>query len=119
MNKKTPTVYMTHNVIRMLRYIRRHKDCTEADILERFGDDSGSFPLINLCITDYLVAIKPDGSYTTFKDGEFSTAYNYRYWVTPKGVEFLDNRFDRMWQWIVPTVISVAALIVATLDVVV
>lgn len=113
-----PSIYLTHEVIRMLRYIRRHKDCTEAEILKRFVKDGGSYVLINLCITDYLLAIRPDGSYTNFKDGEHVTSHDYRYWVTPKGQEFLDNRFDRMWQWVVPTVISVLALAVAVLDVV-
>lgn len=116
MKSTVPNVYMTHEVIRMLWYIRLHKNCTEADILERFVKDGGSYVLINLCVTDYLLAIRPDGSYTNFKDGEYVTSYDYRYWVTPKGQEFLDNRFDRMWQWIVPTVISVLALAVSVLD---
>ena len=109
-------VYLTHEVIRMLRYIRRHKDCTEAEILKRFVKDGGGYVLINLCITDYLLAVRPDGSYTNFKDGKLVTSHDYRYWVTPKGQEFLDNRFDRMWQWMVPTVISVLALAVSVLD---
>ena len=100
----------------MLRYIRHHKDCTESEILKRFVNCGGSCVLINLCVTDYLLAIKPVGMYTNFRDGERATSHDYRYWVTPEGQEFLDNRFDRMWQWMVPTMISVLALAVAVLD---
>ena len=112
---KNPSVYMTRKIVRLLWYIRLHKDCTEEQLLQKFGYDSGSYILINLCLTDYLLAIRPDNSYTNFKDGNFVTAYNYRYWLTPKGEEYLDNRFDRLWQWSIPTLISVAALVVSAL----
>lgn len=112
---KNPSVYMTRNTIKMLRYIRWHKNAIEQDIRKHFGDDFCNSVLINLCLTDYLIAIKPDGTYTNFKDGKCTTAYNYKYWVTPKGQEFLDNRFDRLWQWAIPTLISVAALIASLL----
>lgn len=114
-NHKIPAIYMNRKTVRMLWYIRLHKSCTEEEILKNFGDASGSYPLINLCLTDYLLAIRPDNSYTNFQDGNFVTSCNYRYWLTPKGEEFLDNRFDRLWQWAIPTVISVIALLVSVL----
>lgn len=113
---KIPEIYFDHKTIHFLRYIKWHKNCTEGKIIDRFHDSSYSMELINMCLAGYLVATRPDGTHTDFRDGKYNTAYNFRYWVTPKGRKVLDDRFDRLWQWSVPTLISVAALIISIIS---
>lgn len=118
MNQKhvIPEIYLNHQTIRLLRYIRHRKDCTQQAIAQKFGEDAGGYQLINLCKAGYLVATRPDGSYTMFQDGDLRLSYDFTFWATPKAEKVLDDRFDRLWQWCVPTIISVAALIVSILS---
>ena len=110
---KIPEIYFDHFNIRILRYIRRHPDNTERQILKRFGAKAEGLTLIQMCLAGYLVACKPDGSYTNFRDGDFQSSGDYRYWVSSKGRRVLDDRFDRLWQWSIPTIIATLALIVS------
>lgn len=115
-NQVIPEIYLTRQTIRLLRYIRHHKDCTQQDIAQKFGSDAGGYQLINLCKAGYLVATRPDGSYTMFQDGDLHLSYDFTFWATPKTEKVLDDRFDRLWQWCIPTTISVIALIVSALS---
>lgn len=109
-------VYLNRQTIRLLRYIRHHKDCTLQDIAQKFGSDAGGYQLINLCKAGYLVATRPDGSYTMFQKDDLYLSCDFTFWATPKAEKVLDDRFDRLWQWCVPTIISIAALIVSVLS---
>lgn len=114
--QSTPEIYLNHQTIRLLRYIRHHKDCTQKDIENKFGEDTASYQLIDLCKARYLVATRPDGSYTMFQDGNMYLSPDFTFWASPKAEQVLDERFDRLWQWCIPTIISVAALIVSLLS---
>lgn len=113
MGEYTPDIYFSRKNIKVLRYIRRHRGVLEKSILERFGESVSSMLLINLCMSGYLVVERPDGSYVKFSRPPFKSAYNYKYWITSKGEKVLDDRFDRIWQWAIPTLISIAALCVS------
>lgn len=116
-NQKIPEIYLDHRTVRLLRYIRWHKNCSYLDIVRKFRDESGGYELRNLCRAGYLVARQPDGTYTFFDDAapQFIQP-DTTFWAGSKAREVLDNRFDRLWQWSIPTVISVIALIVSVLS---
>lgn len=103
-------IYFDHKALKLLRYIKWHKSSTISDIQNKFGDDANSNSLKNLCFAGYLVAIKENGKYSTLPDNEIVESTE-TLWVTPKGRKILDDRFDRLWQWLIPTSISVLALI--------
>ena len=97
-----------------MRYIKWHPKNTLADLRTRFGEDQ---ILINLCIADYLVCTHPDGRLTNFKnESVWDTYAEDNFWISPKGRLVLEERFDRLWQWAIPTAISVAALIISILS---
>lgn len=115
-NNIIPEIYFNHKSIKILRYIRWHRANTEYKIQKKFGENANSLFLVNLCKAGYLVAIRPDGRYTDFRDGTLKTASDFSYWVSPKGEKLLDDRFDRMWQWAIPTAISIVALAISVLS---
>lgn len=109
-------IYFDKKTRKLLRYITRHPKRTLKDILARFEDDATDMTIINLCLADYLVCTHPDGSMTNYKDGKpWQSNADDLSWVSPKGKKLLEDHFDRLWQWSIPTIISVAALIVSFL----
>lgn len=109
-------IYFDKATTRVLRYIRWHKNTTLGQLQAKFGDDANIQLIVDMCAANYLVCKRPDGSYTMFHNGEDSNMYHDdTFWVSPKGKKLLEDRFDRLWQWSIPTVISVAALIVSIL----
>ena len=109
-------IYFDRKTIKLLRYIRCHKSKTLYDIQKKFGEDADIMLIIGLCQCNYLVAIKENGKYTVFSDKAEIIENTETFWVTPKGKKILDDRFDRLWQWSIPTIISVVALIVSILS---
>ena len=110
---KIPEIFFDRKTVKLLRYIKWHPyDCL-SDILKKFGESVDSMMIINLCLADYLIAQKKDGTYTNFKDNNLDLFSDDTFTISRKGKQFLDDRFDRFWQWSIPTIISVAALIIS------
>lgn len=112
-------VYIDRRTEKILRYIRRHPANRLADILDKFQteDDKLGQTIINLCMADYLVCKHSDQSMTQFKDGPpWDQRWDDNLWISPKGRKLLEDRFDRFWQWSIPTIISVIALVISVLS---
>ena len=91
-----PDTDLDRATIRLLRYVRWHKDCTERELCEKFHEDADVFGLICLCRAGFLVARRPDGSYTTFSGENLESADDFCYWASPRAKKVLDDRFDRL-----------------------
>lgn len=52
---------------------------------------------------------------TDFRNGIFVVNPEDKFWASPKTDQLLEERFQRRWQWIVPTVISALALIISAI----
>lgn len=112
-----PYIDFDHKTIRLIRYIKWHKNATLYTLQKKFKDDADTYILINLCRANYLTAILPDGKYSHFDaDDMHIITTRERFWLTPKGRKILDDRFDRLWQWSIPVLISVAALVFSVLS---
>ena len=109
-------IYFDRQTRKLLRYIRRHPHNQLDHIRGKFGGSDVDMTLINLCMADYLVCRRPDGSLTMFKDKDWMTSGEENFWISPKGRQILEDRFDRLWQWAVPTLISTAALVISALS---
>lgn len=109
-------IYFDRATMAVLRYIRWHPKKNLNDIQRRLGEKADSLLLINLCMADYLVCTAEDGTYPDFRDraSRWLTGRE-TFWVSPKGKKILEDRFDRLWQWSIPVLISVAALIISAL----
>lgn len=110
-------IYFDRKTVKILRYIKWHRNKTLGDLLNKFDKDGLTMLFINLCQADYLICEHPDGSRENYKN---SIPYNSEdgdtFWISPKGNKLLEDRFDRLWQWSIPTLISVAALIMSILS---
>lgn len=110
-------IYFDRETRKILRYIRWHPNNTLSKMRAKFGGSDVDMTLINLCITDYLVCKHPDGKLTAFKDvSEWTTFGEDNFWISPKGKKVLEDHFDRTWQWAIPTIISVSALIISIIS---
>ena len=109
-------IYFDKKTRKLLRYIKWHPKKTFNHIQQKFTDKGIGMLLINMCMDDYLICTRSDGTHTNFKnDSPWHSVGDDVFWVTPKGNKLLEDRFDRLWQWSIPTIISVAALIVSCL----
>lgn len=110
---KSPEIFFDRKTVKLLRYIKWHPDTCLCDIQKKFGESADTMLIVNMCLAHYLIAKRSDNTYTNFKDGNFVLFNDETFWVSPKGRKILDDRFDRLWQWSIPTIISVAALIIS------
>ena len=110
-------IYFDKETRKILRYIKWHPNNLLSTLRSKFGGSDVDMTLINLCIADYLVCRHPNGKLTSFKDAiELTTWEKDNFCITPKGKKVLEDHFDRMWQWAIPTMISVAALIISVIS---
>lgn len=111
-----PEIYFDRSAIKLLRYIKRHKEPTLCKIQNRFPKDDLTMLLINLCLSQYIGADRENGEHTFLTDGNWNFTGIEKFWITRKGKCFLDQRFDRLWQWSIPTLISTLALIISIIS---
>lgn len=110
-------VFLDRRTLSIIRYIKRHPQTTEKTI--RFKKK------INLCDVDPILkallseqiiskskTVLEQQSESNISISSFLSETDPLY-ITWKGRELLDDRFDRVWMWAIPTIISVAALIVS------
>lgn len=103
---------ITKYTVKVLKFIKRYPNCSFQKIQEKFtGIDY--MELVNLALTGYLVCTKADGTLTDFSNTMFQVNPDDLFWASPKTIQHLEERFQRRWQWVVPTVISAFALILS------
>lgn len=101
---------------RILQYIKKNPKATRTELREKYDNADDSI-MLYLCAKDYLVCIHPNGTVSTFAVGEPRIYYpNDTFWLTPKGKAFIEMNNSRKWQWLIPTLISITALIISVLS---
>lgn len=105
---------ITKQTTKMLSFIRKHPNSTFETIQKKFKKID-FMDLVNLSLTGYLVCTRKNNIHTNFSDGNFKVDTLDRFWASPKTDQYLEERFQRRWQWIVPTVISGMALILSVI----
>lgn len=109
-------IYFDKATRKILRYIKWHPKAALQDIHNKLGKDI-DMQLINLCQSDYVACTRADGSFTSFKtDPPWHSYSSDKFWLTPKGKKVLEDRFDRLWQWCIPTIISFIALAISIIS---
>lgn len=110
------------HTVKLLRFIRRQKNATAPQIeIQKYSDkisvekEDIGFLLICLTKEGYLLAIKKDG-FDTFDAPPYSTTQYTRFWITPRGKKLLEDQFADFWRFMIPTLISVAALIISAVS---
>ncbi|MDU6307304.1 MAG: hypothetical protein E6579_11640 [Clostridium sp.] len=109
-------IYFDRKTLLILWCIKRSGDngVTWGYLRKKYGeDDANSFLLESLSKELYTVTKDQNGEWIS----EWNTAIydSFRSFCTAKGNEILEKRLFDFWKWIIPTLISVAALVVSCL----
>lgn len=105
---------ITNFTEKLLRYILHHENVTFEEIKNKFPK-LDYMDLVLLCLSGYLLCTKPGELPTDFRDGNFTVSTNDQFWASPKATQLIEERRQRRWQWIVPTIISALALILSAI----
>jgi hypothetical protein len=82
--------------------------------MKRFKKSATFWLLESLTVEEYIVTKNERGDWTKF-DGNFGPhrSPDFVSYSTPKGRELLERMSFDFWKWIIPTLISVAALTIS------
>lgn len=111
-------IAVTNFTEKLLHFIKNHENVTFSDLKSKFSK-LDYMDLVLLCLSGYLLCTKPGKIPTDFRDGNFTVSPNDRFWASPKATQLIEERFQRRWQWIVPTIISALALILSAIALIV
>jgi hypothetical protein len=104
----------------ILRFIKRKgkRGATWGELIHRFGDATGPFSLEQMSRELYTVTKNQNGEWVVFDDKwDGRSDYLFCSYITPKGNKLIEKRSFDFWKWVIPTLISVAALIVSIIAV--
>ncbi len=79
-----------------------------------YGDDDAN-PILLESMSKELYTVTKDQNSKWINEWNITIYDSFRSFCTPKGNEMLEKRLFNFWKWIIPTLISVAALIVSCL----
>lgn len=96
---------------RILKAIYNKDGITSDELHERFGDCE--MFLISLCQESYIGAQFDNNQYLTFGDMPFHTASTTKWFTLPRGNCVIEEKRWRIWQWTIPVIISITALIIS------
>lgn len=110
-------IYFDKKSLKVLRYIysRKDKGVTWGKLQNKFQKDANILFLESLSIEGYTVTKDESGNWIDFKNYGIHRNSEFVSYCTPKGNELLETRMFNFWKWVIPTIISVAALIVSVL----
>ena len=105
------------SIVKIMRYIRRHKGVTEEELVRRFGEDGTSQLLINFSISGYTIAQNEGGKYFVYKEDKlpWESRPETRWYLTAKGNVVVETENQRRIYWIVPLIISILALAISAI----
>lgn len=109
-------IHFDRRTLGILRLINRRGDrgATWGLVMKRFKKDASFELLETLTVELYIVSKNERGDWIVF-NGNFGThrSADFVSYSTPKGRELLERMAFDFWKWIVPTLISVAALAIS------
>lgn len=111
-------IYFDKKTLSILRYIKRKKDkgATWGELQKKFGEDHADILLLQHFSEDlYTLTKDGDGNWIDFKKWS-PVSGKFRSFCTTKGNEFIERRSFDFWKWVIPTLISVTALVVSVLS---
>ena len=105
-------------IFKILRCIRHNKKhgISIHEIEKKYGPHANAF-LIQLLMNDeYVVVMRtPYSPLLPEQHEEVLKHPEYKVYCTHKGLALLEQRFFDFWKWVIPTLISIAALIVSVI----
>ena len=113
-----PTIHFDKATIKLLRKINRSGDkgITWGELQKKFGTNANIFILEALTVELYTVTQNKEGEWLAFDSMDGNRDHSFRSFSTPKGNELLEQRSFNFWKWVIPTFISVVALVISALS---
>lgn len=111
-------IYFDRKTLAVLRRIKRgrKKGVGWGELQRKYKDAADSALLAEFTRELYTVSTDKDGRYLSFgKDWDHVILPGFRSYITPKGLELIETRCFAFWRWVIPTLVSVAALAVSVL----
>ena len=112
-------IHFDRKTLAVLRYISRHgeRGVSWQQLRRRFGEDCANpFLLETLSRELYTVTRGHCREWLSFDASWDKIVYDdFMSFCTPKGSELLEARSFNFWKWVIPTLISVSALIVSVI----
>jgi len=112
-------MHFDRKTLAVLQHIRRKRDngASWDSLREKFGRESASiFLLENLSKEGYTITKNDAGIWLSPGDWPTSLNGQFRSYSTAKGNELVEKRLFDFWKWIIPTLISVTALVISALS---
>lgn len=111
-------IYFDRKTLFMLWRIKRSGDkgVTWGALRKRYGEDRAN-PELLIALSDelYTVTKNHHGDWINFSTWDKNIFDGFRSFSTPKGNHTVEQFLFDFWKWVIPTVISVAALTVSVL----
>ncbi len=100
--------------LQIIKYIRKHKkDGVKWEILQKkFGrDDANIFFLEALARELFVVTKNSKGEWITFDEKDINRDSQFVAFATPKAHAMIESKNFDFFKWVIPTIISLSALI--------
>jgi hypothetical protein len=89
---------------------------TWTKLQKKFGeDDADTFLLEALNKEQYLLTKDTEGQWIDFNQSQLIMDSRFVSFATPKANEIIERKHHDFWKWIIPMLISVAALFISIL----
>lgn len=112
-------IYFDKQNLRILTAIYRsgERGITWRQLQKRFGDRADDYFLMNLSSAGYTVTQDQNGNWIDYPDSRpLQTDPGFRSFVTDRGRAYLEDRVYSFRRWLIPTLISISALIVSVMS---
>lgn len=109
-------IYFDKKTLSVLKYINRRSNygAEWGKIIKKFSYVDFSF-LEQLSQEEYTSTKNANGRDIIFPDNFIQKQYNFKSYISHRGREILERKSFDFWKWVIPTLISVAALITSIL----
>ena len=111
-------VVFDKKTLRILKYIRNHNKhgVTWTKLQKKFGEDDANIFLLEALNKElYVVTKNTEGQWIDFNQQQFYMDSKFVSFATPKANEMIERKCFDFWKWIIPTLISVVALLISIL----
>lgn len=111
-------IYFDKRTLAVLRCIKRSgkNGITWAELQKKFGDDADIYLLMSFTNELYISTCDSDKKWLYGKDLKSPNSDFFRSYSTPKANELIEKRLFDFWKWIIPTLISVIALVISVIS---
>ena len=110
-------IYIDKKTLKILRYIKRSKDngVSWGTLRKKFGEETADSTLLSALSKEEYTATKNEKGEWVYPDEFKIVGDDFRSFTLPKANQIIERECFDFWKWIIPTLISVAALIISAL----